>query len=190
MAIARQLAQLDLRDAQASAESDRLMIYALVEQMPGGFDVSWRNAIRSKDATSSSFDSCASLHVSILMCERTPAPRGCERLCSELHPGLAADDAPTFRGGLRSGASLNTLSTFFLSKTLRLTYLQNLGNFDKKRASNKTSLRCSRPSRLPEMAHYLKRGCQCCWVTQRCQGPVRHVRGQCSPWIWFESGNK
>ncbi|CAK8993365.1 unnamed protein product [Durusdinium trenchii] len=38
MAIARQLAQLDLRDAQASAESDRLMIYALVEQMPGGFD--------------------------------------------------------------------------------------------------------------------------------------------------------
>ncbi|CAE7565327.1 FRAS1 [Symbiodinium sp. CCMP2592] len=38
MAVAKRLAALDLRNAQASDEGDRLMIHGLIEAMPGGFD--------------------------------------------------------------------------------------------------------------------------------------------------------
>ena len=38
MAVARKISSLDTRTAEASNEADRMMIHALIEQMPGGFD--------------------------------------------------------------------------------------------------------------------------------------------------------
>ena len=38
VAVAKTVAQLDTRSAEASVESDRLMIHSLIESMPGGFD--------------------------------------------------------------------------------------------------------------------------------------------------------
>ena len=38
VAVAKTVAELDTRTAEATAEEDRLMIHSLIEQMPGGFD--------------------------------------------------------------------------------------------------------------------------------------------------------
>lgn len=38
VAVAKKVAELDTRGAQASDETDRHMIHSLIEQMPGGFD--------------------------------------------------------------------------------------------------------------------------------------------------------